>query len=297
MEFFDKFKNYTSIIEKALNEYFSDVDKDYITISNSSRYSLLAGGKRIRPVLCLATGDMLNNNSHNLLPYACAIEMIHTFSLIHDDLPCMDNDDYRRGRLTCHKVYGEGIAVLAGDALINKAYDIMISDCVSNATKGKILAIKTISTATGENGMIGGQVIDIESEHKSISYELLKKMHSMKTGALIKAPVQVACNICDASIEVYKILEKYATSLGLAFQIKDDILDVESDSVAMGKTIGKDQANEKSTFVTLFGINKAKELLNENTDISLSCLGKLKIMGYDTEFLEQLTNYLLERNN
>jgi len=295
MLFDEKMNEYAKLIEEGLNRYFPQNSTEQQKIVDASRYSLLAGGKRIRPVLCLAVGDLFNTPKEDLMPFACAIEMIHTFSLIHDDLPCMDNDDYRRGRLTNHKVFGEGIAVLAGDALANKAYEIMLCDCMAHPKKGKIEAAYVISEATGENGMIGGQTIDLESEHRQISYDLLKKMHSMKTGALIKAPILASCLISQAAGAEKDLLEEYADAIGLAFQIKDDILDIVSDSEIMGKTVGKDTKEEKSTYVSLFGLPKAEELLQISTEQAFRNLDQIKRKGYDTAFLNLLTDYLLKR--
>ncbi len=295
--FNEKLKSYVSLVDLSLDGFVQVIDDAQKTISEASRYSLLVGGKRIRPVLCLATAELFDTDKSDFLPYACAIEMIHTFSLIHDDLPAMDNDDYRRGRLTSHKVFGEGVAVLTGDSLLNKAYETMLSDCIINPKKGKIEAISAICTATGDNGMIGGQIIDLESENKSIPYDLLKKMHSMKTGALIKVPVIAACYIAQTPADIVAVLEQYASLIGLAFQIKDDILDVTSDSESMGKTVGKDAKSKKSTYISLFGISKAKELLEETTNQAFACLNNIENRGFDVKFLKNFTKYLLKREN
>lgn len=297
MVFKDKITFYAKSVESGLDRFFPLNNDEQKTISDAARYSLLGGGKRIRPILCLAVGEIFDTPMEDIIPYACAIEMIHTFSLVHDDLPCMDNDDYRRGRLTSHKVFGEGIAVLAGDALANKAYEIMLHDCMMHPKEGKIEAAHAICFATGDNGMIGGQTIDLESEHKKIPYELLKKMHSMKTGALIKAPIMAACFISQAASFEKSIFEQYANSIGLAFQIKDDILDVTSDMETMGKTIGKDASEEKSTYVSLFGLRKAQEILTDTTKQAFRSLESIKAKGYNVEFLEILTEYLLRRIN
>ncbi len=297
MEFQTKMEDYLKIVESGLDRFFPASCEPQKTVSEAARYSLLAGGKRIRPVLCLSVGALFGTPAQELLPYACAIEMIHTFSLIHDDLPAMDNDDYRRGRLTCHKIYGEGIAVLAGDALANKAYEIMLEDCSKCPKQEKIDAAAVICRATGDCGMIGGQTIDLESEHQKIPVDLLRKMHAMKTGALIKAPVLAACSLSKAPEDILAALSQYADALGLAFQIKDDILDVTSDSKTMGKTIGKDCLEEKSTYVTLFGLEKAQDILQETTRQAFSVLQTVKTRGYDTGFLEDLTDYLLQRKS
>jgi geranylgeranyl diphosphate synthase type II len=297
MVFKEKVNLYIKSIDEELNRFFPPSSEAQKTISDAARYSLLGGGKRIRPILCLAVGELFDTSLEDLMPYACAVEMIHTFSLVHDDLPCMDNDDYRRGRLTSHKVYGEGIAVLAGDALANKAYEIMLQDCLAHPKAGKIEAAHAICFATGDNGMIGGQTVDIESEHQKIPYDLLKKMHSMKTGALIKAPITAACFISQATDTEKSVFEQYADAIGLAFQIKDDILDVTSDIETMGKSVGKDFTEEKSTYVSLFGLEKAEQILNATTQQAFQSLETIKAKGYNVEFLEILTEYLLQRIN
>jgi geranylgeranyl diphosphate synthase type II len=297
MLFKEKMNFYSAMIEKNLDRFFPNAGEDRKTITEASRYSLLGGGKRIRPILCLSVGELFNTPIDELMPFACAVEMIHTFSLIHDDLPCMDNDDYRRGNLTSHKMFGEGIAVLAGDALANKPYEIMLHDCILHPRKGKIEAAYAISAATGENGMIGGQTVDLESEHQRIPYEQLKRLHAMKTGALIKAPILAACFISQTSCEEKDFFEKYADAIGLAFQIKDDILDVTSNRETMGKTAGKDFKMEKSTYVSLFGLQKAGEYLADSTEQAFYALQKIKERGYHVEFLEILTEYLLKRIN
>ena len=311
MQFKEKMSEYAMLVETSLKRFLPQIEGEQQTIAEAARYSLLDGGKRIRPVLCLAVGDLLDSHREDLLPqredlhtsrkdllpYGCAIEMIHAFSLIHDDLPCMDNDDYRRGRLTSHKVFGEGIAVLAGDALINRAYEIMLEDCAEHPRKGKIEAVLGIAAATGMCGMIGGQTMDLENEHRRISHETLMRMHRMKTGALIKAPVTASCLICQAPTLESHLLGDYAEAIGLAFQIKDDVLDATSDRETLGKTAGKDFAEEKSTYVSLFGLPKAEELLKTTTVDAFRHLDTLKEMGYDTVFLHGLTEFLLQRKN
>ena len=297
VDFKRKLDNYKSIIDDKLYSCFPEISEEHGLISQACRYSLLAGGKRIRPVLCLAVAEMLDTKLTDVLDFACAIEMIHTFSLIHDDLPGMDNDDFRRSRPTCHKVYGEAIAILAGDALLNKAYDNMIKHCMDNPSAGKMRAMHLISRATGENGMIGGQVIDILSEDKSISFELLKKLHLMKTGALLKAPVMVAANIAESDDKTKNLLEKYSEESGLAFQIKDDILDVVSTTEEMGKTVGKDEKSNKSTYVTLLGLKTSEIQLEASIDRAAGYLDELERSGFKVDFLKELTYYLLKRKN
>jgi len=297
VNFTEEINIYKNTIDNKLTDCYPEIDGEQSIISQACRYSLLAGGKRIRPILCLATSRMLGVDINKVIEFACAIEMIHTFSLIHDDLPGMDNDDFRRGRKTCHKIYGEAIAILAGDALLNKAYENMIRECIDYPSEGKVKAMYSISKATGEYGMIGGQVIDIQSEDKEISFELLKKLHAMKTGALLKAPVMVALSIAEADEKTKKTLEKYADDIGLAFQIKDDILDVVSTTEEMGKTVGKDAKSKKSTYVTLLGLELANEKLESTIKSAFSQLDKLENYGFNVEFLKELTNYLLIRKN
>ena len=228
-DFNNKYKQFVKVIDDALNTLATESNVPQKTVYDAMRYSLLAGGKRLRPVLMLAVCEMLGGKAEDVVPYACAIEMIHTYSLIHDDLPAMDNDDYRRGRLTNHKVYGEAIAILAGDGLLNLAFETMLmhAENYGSDLKRHVQAMKIIANASGVSGMIGGQVVDIEAEGRDISTELLEYLHRHKTGALIKAPVIAAAVLCGADETSVKCLESYAEKIGLAFQIKDDILDVE----------------------------------------------------------------------
>lgn len=297
MDFKTKYKSWVDLVNNALDEFI--VEKDGYpakTIYSAMKYSLTAGGKRLRPVLALAVGEMLGGKPEGILPFACAIEMIHTYSLIHDDLPAMDNDDYRRGRLTNHKVFGEAKAILAGDALLNLAFETMLNHTVSNTQNilSKTKAMAFIAKASGVSGMIGGQVIDIESEGKDISAELLEYMHKCKTGALIKAPVMAAALVCNANAENIKNLELYAERIGLAFQIKDDILDVEGNTEVLGKKTGSDEANHKATFVTVYGLEGSKQMLEKITNEAIECISKF---GDRAEFLVELAKYLIIREN
>jgi len=303
LNFNERYKNYTDIINKALDEYVPERECLQKNIIKAMRYSLTAGGKRLRPVLCLATAEILGGSVEEALPFACAVEMIHTYSLIHDDLPCMDNDDYRRGRLTNHKVFGENMAVLAGDALLNRAFEIMLDACIKDEGMetgtgkklyNRIKAMGLIADAAGINGMIGGQVIDLESEGKTISPEHLAYMHKYKTGELIKCSIMSAAVLNNADENDYNCMKSYAENLGLAFQIKDDILDIEGNFAVMGKTAGSDAANQKSTFVTLYGLEKSKAMLREITDQAVNSILKL---GDRADFLRQLAENLANRNN
>lgn len=263
-------------------------------IDDAMKYSLMSGGKRIRPVLSLAVCDALNGNKDIVLPFACAIELIHTYSLIHDDLPCMDNDDYRRGKPTSHKVFGEAIAVLAGDGLLNMAFEIMLEEIerCDRDNNSRVKAARMISHAAGTGGMIGGQVQDIESEQRLITYEELVFLHQQKTGALFSASVLAPALLLDADENIIAALDTYAKNIGLAFQIKDDILDLEGDSVVVGKTTGSDAINNKVTYVSLLGLKRAKELLNERIQEALYSIKTIP----GNRFLGELAIFIADRN-
>lgn len=294
MDFGRKFDEWVILINGYLEDYVRETDTPEKNIYSAMRYSLNGGGKRLRPVLSLAVCELLGGEQEDVIPYACALEMIHTYSLIHDDLPAMDNDDYRRGRLTNHKVYGEALAILSGDALLNKAYELLLSQALKdkkNLSK-KIKAASVIAEASGTRGMIGGQIVDIESEGKSIPLEILEYMHKSKTGALIKASVLCAGILCDGTKEELEFLEKYADMLGLAFQIKDDILDIEGNVELMGKEAGSDAKKCKTTYITVYGVKEAKRLLNEITEKTLNYL---TCFGEKACFLKSLAEYVAAR--
>jgi geranylgeranyl diphosphate synthase type II len=294
MDFYEKQKNYGNIVNDYLENIIKENELLEKSVYSAMRYSLLAGGKRLRPVLSLAVCEMLGGDVNEVLPFACAIEMIHTYSLIHDDLPAMDNDDYRRGKLTNHKVYGEAIAILAGDGLLNLAFETMLESMTKKCDNmvNKVKAAQYIAKAAGVRGMIAGQVVDIESEDKEVPFETLEYMHRHKTGALIKAPVVSAAIICNASEEDLHSLDGYAENLGLAFQIKDDILDVEGSTEKLGKKVGSDESNNKTTYVSLYGLEKAKQMLRETTTKANNYIEKF---GQKADFLRELAEYLVER--
>ncbi|MBQ4515151.1 MAG: polyprenyl synthetase family protein [Clostridia bacterium] len=290
--FKEEFNRKIETVSLALEKYFEKADNYQKTIYDAMAYSLFAGGKRIRPVLALACAELFDSGE-KVLPFACSLEMIHTYSLIHDDLPCMDNDDLRRGKPTNHKVYGEAMAVLAGDALLTKAFEISVK--FSELSPEQTLReIEVLATAGGTEGMIGGQVIDIESEGKRVDAKTLDALHLNKTGALIIAAAKLGAIAGGASEDDIKNLSEYAKNLGLAFQIKDDILDVEGDSDILGKMTGVDEINEKTTFVSLYGLEKSKQMLDEYTK---KAKANLKPYGKKAEFLEELADYLLKRKN
>ena len=295
MDFTARLDKWNVIINNALDDYLAISDGPGSDIYKAMKYSLMAGGKRLRPVLALAVSEMLDGDKNDVLPYACAIEMIHTYSLIHDDLPAMDNDDYRRGIPTNHKVFGEATAILAGDGLLNKAFELMLNSTVSAPDKREehLKAMQLIARCAGAEGMIRGQMIDLESENSVISGEVLEFMHKCKTGALIKAPVLAGALISGASKEEYDQLEKYAESIGLAFQIKDDIMDVSSSLDQMGKASGRDAAENKSTYVTLFGVEEAERMLDK---VIYTAVESLNYFGDKAEFLKSLAVYIKDRS-
>lgn len=257
-------------------------------VAEAMEYSLSAGGKRIRPVLTLEFCRVCGGDPEAALPAACALEMIHTFSLIHDDLPCMDDDDMRRGKPSCHVAFGEPTALLAGDALLNLAYETVCGESLPAETK--LALIGTLTKATGVNGMIGGQVIDTAFEGQ-MDESMLLDMYSMKTGALLKAACKMGCIAAGAGDEKIAAAELYAEKLGLAFQIIDDILDVTGDKKLLGKPIGSDRGNEKETFVSLNGIENSRSAAEALTDEALNALGAFG----NTDFLKELTLFLLKR--
>ena len=261
-------------------------------LAESMEYSLMAGGQRLRPTLVMAAADAVGARGSDFVQAACGIEMIHTYSLIHDDLPAMDNDDYRRGKLTNHKVFGEALAILAGDALLTQAFEVILRQQGVSA-EVLVQVLKEMSIAAGPNGMVGGQVIDMLSEGKRISMEELRKMHMGKTGALFRAAIRSGAILGGASEAKLAALTTYADCFGLAFQITDDILDVVGDEAVIGKPVGSDERNEKSTYVTLTSLDEAKKLAADTVQQALEAL---EIFGDEAKFLRDLVKMLLERN-
>lgn len=292
MEFLEELEAKIVEINKNLHKYLEEKDNPQATIYKAMNYSLHAGGKRIRPVIVLACAELLDAEAEKAMPFACAIEMIHTYSLIHDDLPCMDNDDMRRGKPTNHKVYGEAMATLAGDGLLNLAFETILkhSQVSPNMT---LAALSVIADNAGVEGMIGGQVIDLESEGKTIDVITLMTLHLQKTAALIMASAKVGALIGGGGREDIIAMEEFARYLGIAFQIKDDILDVVGDTENLGKTIGKDEKNQKSTFVTIYGIEQSEKMLEDYTNKAIESLSKY---GTKADFLINLSKFLLDRD-
>lgn len=280
------------LIEQELDLLVPEDSKIPI-ITEAMRYSLFAGGKRLRPILALMSCELFSGSEEEVLPFACCIEMIHTYSLIHDDLPAMDNDDLRRGKPTNHKVFGEGFAVLAGDALLNKAFEIMIGILVKEQRLEYIRAIDVICKSAGISGMIGGQCIDLYSENKSIDFETLKNMHSKKTGAMIKASLAAGAIISKADEADISNIMEFGDAIGLAFQVKDDILDVSGSKESLGKSINKDAKSHKCNFISLFGQKRSEEIAKELADQA-----KLKLKNYESKgyYLCELSDYIISRD-
>ena len=278
-------------IEKALSECVPTGEGlDDQLVYEAARYSLLAGGKRVRPTLLLEFASMFGVREDVAMPFACAIECIHTYSLIHDDLPCMDDDDLRRNRPTNHKVYGEAIALLAGDALLNRAYELLLSAVVDEKSAR---AARYIANCAGVCGMVGGQCIDLANEGHKISPDLLLEMHSKKTAALIRAACVGGALLGTNEEWIISYVTEYAVELGMAFQIKDDILDVEGNAADLGKNVGMDAQMQKNTFVSVFGLSKAKKMAAVHTNNAINALNQLPF----DDFLDEYTETLLNRKH
>ena len=286
--------DYINLINSRLQQAVSDTHLN-TDLEESMRYSLDAGGKRLRPLLVLLTLHTLNEDVYQGLDTALALEMIHTYSLIHDDLPAMDNDDYRRGQLTNHKVYGEWKAILAGDALLTKAFEIISTDS-KLAPETKVQLLARLSKASGHQGMVGGQVLDMQSENSDIDLETLQQIHRAKTGALLKFAVMAAVDIAQPTTEIAQALEAYSEHLGLMFQIKDDLLDVYGDQDKLGKAVGSDVTNHKSTYVSLLGKEGAEEKLQHEADSAYRNLETLQPQ-YDTSHLNEIIQLFVQRDH
>lgn len=261
------------------------------TLASSMEYSLMAGGKRLRPVLLMAAAEAVGGRGEEYLTSACAIEMIHTYSLIHDDLPAMDNDDYRRGKLTNHKVYGAGMATLAGDALLTLAFEVLLRQHgVSDAVK--LTVLREVSEAAGAKGMVGGQAMDLGAEGQQVNIITLRRMHMGKTGALFRAAVRAGAILADGDAAELVSLTRYAESFGLAFQITDDILDVTGATEDIGKPAGSDERNHKTTYVTLATLPGAEKMARDAVATAVEALTPL---GDRADFLRALAEFLLSR--
>ena len=280
------------VIDRALDRYLPKTSTKPVTLHEAMRYSLFAGGKRLRPILCLAAAEACRGNIDNALPLACAFECIHTYSLVHDDLPSMDNDDFRRGRPTCHKVFGDGIAVLAGDALLTIAFEI-VSNAKPTPRYDISILLREIAVAAGSKRLIAGQVADLEAEGKRVKRDQLRFIHENKTAAILKSSVRLGAMSANADARRLSAITQFGKRLGLAFQVIDDILDVTQTSEILGKSAGKDVAAKKATYPAVIGLEKSRAEARRLTRQAHDALSVFR--EDDAEALHALANYLLER--
>ena len=279
-------------VDRALDRYLPKANTKPATLHKAMRYSLFAGGKRLRPILCLAAAEACRGKIDDALPLACALECIHTYSLVHDDLPSMDNDDFRRGRPTCHKAFGEGIAVLAGDALLTIAFEI-VSKAKPSPRYDISTLLREIAVAAGSQKLIAGQVADLEAEGKNVKRDQLQFIHENKTAAILKSSVRLGAMSANAEAKKLSAITRFGQRLGLAFQIIDDILDVTQTSEILGKSAGKDLAAKKATYPAVIGLDKSRAEARRLTRQAHDTLSAFA--GRDAEPLHALANYLLER--
>lgn len=279
-------------VETALRTYIPKQEAFPPVIFEAMGYSLFAGGKRLRPIMVLAACEAVGGNKKDAMPFACALEMIHTYSLIHDDLPAMDNDDYRRGRLTSHKVYGEDMAILAGDGLLHHAMQVMAQACYENPSQKTTGAMLAIANGAGIYGMLTGQVVDVYFEGKPLDQQTLDFIHLHKTAAMIRGALEAGARVGGASEDIVEKFGLAGEKIGVAFQILDDILDVTSTMEELGKPIHSDEKNEKTTYVTLYGIEKSREIAAK---LSQEAVEIWESMGDSCRFLCELTKDLLQR--
>ena len=277
----------TSRIDEALRAYMAEWDEAPANLRKAMEYSLFAGGKRLRPALALGAAEIVSGNDTPAVPAACAIEMIHTYSMIHDDLPAMDDDDLRRGKPTSHRKFGEAMAILAGDALLTMAFDVA-------ARSGDVRVVREISCAAGVEGMVGGQVIDMESEQQQLALEELRRLHSWKTGALIRVSTRAGALSAGANQPQLDALTAYGEHLGLAYQIADDILDVVGDEDTLGKPIGSDQASQKATYPALVGLDQARAMAQEACEAAIRALAPF---GEEADSFRALAHFAIERDH
>lgn len=294
MDFREELKKYQNYIDEKLDEYFKDDNTYEKRLRESMRYSLLAGGKRIRPILMLATYRLFKEDYEKCLPFAIGMEMIHNASLIHDDLPCIDDDDYRHGKPTNHKMYDECTALLAADALFNYS-NVVITDDLRDELDIKMISMKIMALnelVKAKDRMIAGEYYDTISEGEILTLEQLEYMHRNKTGALIKESVRIGALLAGATTQELQILTNYAENIGLAFQIKDDILSEIGDSKKMGKPVGNDREKRKATYVTIYGLERAQEMLD---DVINEAMASIRAFGDNSEFLLNLALYIKNR--
>lgn len=291
-EFEARLRTSASDFERHYAEYFKYDDADTKRVTDAMRYSALAGGKRIRPFIVIEVCRMLGGDAERSLPLAAALECVHTYSLIHDDLPCMDNDDLRRGMPTCHKAYGEEFALLAGDGLLTYAFEL-IATANGLSEHARLEAIRLLSRLAGVEGMLGGQTLDLASEGEHIELEKLIKLHSMKTGALMRCAAQLGALCADADEKSKKAVDDYAAAIGLAFQVIDDILDVTADEKELGKPTGSDAQNDKVTFLSFMDTDAAKSYAEDTVARAKAAISHLE----HRDVLEALADYIVSRRS
>ncbi len=289
----ERLKEQIDFIDRYLDKYLAEKENPQNIIYKAMRYSVFAGGKRLRPILMLNVCKMCGGDVNEVIPFACALEMIHTYSLIHDDLPAMDNDDLRRGMPTSHIKFGEATAILAGDALLNRAFEV-VSEYDGDNVKRAMKAINMLAASSGTEGMIGGQIVDMESEGKEITLDELRYLHLNKTGAIIRSACTIGALMGGGSEDEIEAVDEFAKNLGVAFQIQDDILDVTGSEEELGKPIGSDAEENKNTYVRLVGLEKSRELSEEYSENAKKALD---IFGERAQFLKELTDYLINRKN
>jgi len=282
------------VVDRALDQYLPGQDGDASEICEAMRYTLFAGGKRLRPVLCMASAEAVGGSAQLALPVACAIEMIQTYSLIHDDLPAMDNDDYRRGKPSNHKVFGEGIAVLAGDALLTEAFCLLSGNHPQISPEAGLSIIHEIATAAGFHGMVGGQVADLRAEGKEVDMEQVQYIHTHKTQALITVSIRAGALTAGAGEDDLLALSQYGQKMGLAFQIADDILDIESSREVLGKDAGSDEGRGKATYPALIGLEESREETRRLVDGALSEIDRF---GEKADPLRMIARFVAERKS
>lgn len=294
MDMAEKLKEYARLTQEGLETYLPEQAGALKTIFQAARYSALAGGKRLRPALLMEFYALHGENAEKALPFACALEMVHTYSLIHDDLPCMDNDDLRRGKPTNHKVFGEATALLAGDSLLTRAFETMLYHCPTEIpAENALKAAGILAARAGMEGMIGGQVMDLDFETRRPEKEELSQMVHLKTGCLLMAACEMGCALAGAGEEEMKKARLYGEKLGLAFQIQDDILDVTGSTEKLGKPVGSDAENHKNTFVSYYGLEECRRLVEENTRQAVEAVALLQ----GSDFLTELARSLQKRDH
>ncbi len=283
-----------ALIDETLKGFMPEPEGPTSELIRAMDYSLFAGGKRLRPILCMAGAEAVGGEGRDALPVECALEMIHTYSLIHDDLPAMDNDDMRRGKPTSHKVFGEALAILAGDGLLTEAFNLMIrSDLPEKIGTARFQEVITlISVAAGHRGIVGGQAVDVMMEGKEVDSSIVDFIHNHKTGALISASVCSGAILGGGSRQELDEIASYGNKIGLAFQISDDILNIEGDSEEMGKKAGSDEQKRKNTYPSVYGMERSKVILKESVDAAIN---SLKQFGNSADPLRQIAEYIIER--